>query len=76
MQVLLLDEPTAALDSSTEAEVAESLVNVGPDYTTFVVSHRPAILENCNQIHRVAGGHLESVGSFEDLMMESNGGRW
>jgi ATP-binding cassette subfamily C protein len=71
-QVLLLDEPTAALDRLTEAKLSEALVDIGLEYTTFVISHRPAILESCDQINRVAGGRLELVGSFEDLMNESS----
>ena len=71
-QVLLLDEPTAALDRLTEAKLAEALVDIGLEYTTFVISHRPAVLESCDQISRVAGGRLELVGSFEDLMKESS----
>ena len=70
-QVLLLDEPTAALDRLTEAKLAEALVDIGREFTTLVISHRPAILEPCDQISRVAGGRLELVGSFEDLMKES-----
>ena len=72
-EILLLDEPTAALDRSTEAGLAEALVNISLDHTVFVVSHRPAILTYCNQIHRISDGRLESVGSFEDLMAESAG---
>ncbi|MBT3223938.1 MAG: ATP-binding cassette domain-containing protein [Proteobacteria bacterium] len=69
--VLLLDEPTASLDRSTEVRLVESLVDIGLDYTMLVVSHRPAILEHCNHLFRLVNGCMETVGSFEDLMAGS-----
>jgi ATP-binding cassette subfamily C protein CydCD len=61
--VVLLDEPTAALDPSTEAAVVaaiERLAHAGA--TVIVVAHRPALLEIADQVVRI-----ERVTTVEDL---------
>lgn len=51
--VLLLDEPTAGLDSSAEAVLLRSLREAG--VTVIVVSHRPAVLEAADRIVTIGG---------------------
>jgi len=69
--ILILDEPTASLDSKTEIELAESLAEISNDYTTIVASHRLPILRHCTRIHCVARGRLTLVGTFDDLMQDT-----
>ena len=53
-KVLLLDEPTAALDSSSEISIARVLQSCAADgVTVIVVAHRPALMEIANQVVRV-----------------------
>jgi ABC-type bacteriocin/lantibiotic exporter with double-glycine peptidase domain len=66
-EVLILDEPTAALDRETEVELAESLAEISDAYTTLVVSHRLAILRHCDRIHSIKKGRMETVGTLKDL---------
>ena len=58
-KVFLLDEITSALDQQTEQHVAESLNSLGEDLTFVVISHRPAILENCDRILTLENGRLQ-----------------
>ena len=67
-EVLVLDEPTAALDRETEVELAESLAEISGAYTSLVVSHRLAILRHCDRVYRVEKGLLETVGTYKDLL--------
>lgn len=48
--VLLLDEPTAALDGGTEAEVVAAIRRLAAGRTVLLVVHRPALLEVADRI--------------------------
>ncbi|MFE9251875.1 thiol reductant ABC exporter subunit CydD [Streptomyces sp. NPDC007088] len=51
--VLLLDEPTAALDGSTEAEIVEAVRRLVVGRTVLLVVHRPALLAVADRVVRV-----------------------
>ncbi|WP_416970123.1 thiol reductant ABC exporter subunit CydD [Streptomyces sp. 4F14] len=52
--VLLLDEPTAALDGATEAEVVAAVRRLAQGRTVLLVVHRPALLEAADRVVRIA----------------------
>ncbi|GAB7102938.1 thiol reductant ABC exporter subunit CydD [Streptomyces phaeofaciens JCM 4814] len=52
--VLLLDEPTAALDGETEAEVVEAVRRLAAGRTVLLVVHRPALLGVADRVVRLA----------------------
>ncbi|WP_055720370.1 thiol reductant ABC exporter subunit CydD, partial [Streptomyces niveiscabiei] len=52
--VLLLDEPTAALDGATEAEVVAAVRRLAEGRTVLLVVHRPALLDVADRVVRVA----------------------
>ncbi|MCX4812396.1 thiol reductant ABC exporter subunit CydD [Streptomyces sp. NBC_01239] len=54
--VLLLDEPTAALDGATEAEVVEAVRRLAVGRTVLLVVHRPALLAVADRVVRVTEG--------------------
>ncbi|MFJ3212154.1 thiol reductant ABC exporter subunit CydD [Streptomyces flaveolus] len=51
--VLLLDEPTAALDGATEAEVVAAVRRLAAGRTVLLVVHRPALLEVADRVVRL-----------------------
>ncbi|MEU6481292.1 thiol reductant ABC exporter subunit CydD [Streptomyces sp. NPDC047017] len=53
--VLLLDEPTAALDGATEAEVVEAVRRLSAGRTVLLVAHRPALLDLADRVVRLDG---------------------
>ncbi|MET9150767.1 thiol reductant ABC exporter subunit CydD [Streptomyces griseoflavus] len=64
--VLLLDEPTAALDGATEAEIVAAVRRLAAGRTVLLVVHRPALLAVADRVVRIAepvstGGHEESA---------------
>jgi ATP-binding cassette subfamily C protein CydCD len=68
VDVLLLDEPTAALDPSTEQAVADALGRMAAaGATVIVVAHRPALIAVAHQIVRV---EQPEPGLAEDLVVE------
>ncbi|WP_340377722.1 thiol reductant ABC exporter subunit CydD [Streptomyces sp. SS7] len=52
--VLLLDEPTAALDGATEAEIVTAVRRLAAGRTVLLVVHRPALLGAADRIVRLA----------------------
>ncbi|WP_407838281.1 thiol reductant ABC exporter subunit CydD [Streptomyces sp. DSM 116496] len=54
--VLLLDEPTAALDGETEAAVVEAVRRLAVGRTVLLVVHRPALLALADRVVRVGSG--------------------
>ncbi|MFF5495827.1 thiol reductant ABC exporter subunit CydD [Streptomyces aquilus] len=52
--VLLLDEPTAALDGATEAEVVAAVRRLAVGRTVLLVVHRPALLGVADRVVRLA----------------------
>ncbi|QOV37156.1 thiol reductant ABC exporter subunit CydD [Streptomyces ferrugineus] len=52
--VLLLDEPTAALDGATEAEVVDAVRRLAVGRTVLLVVHRPALLGVADRVVRLA----------------------
>ena len=57
--VLLLDEPTAALDGETEAEVVEAVRRLAVGRTVLLVVHRPALLGVADRVVRLEGRAAE-----------------
>ncbi|MFH8293493.1 thiol reductant ABC exporter subunit CydD [Streptomyces sp. NPDC018059] len=53
--VVLLDEPTAALDGGTEAEVVEAVRRLAVGRTVLLVVHRPALLAVADRVVRLTG---------------------
>jgi ATP-binding cassette subfamily B protein len=57
--VLVLDEPTAALDAITETRVAEGLRAALPSATIIVITHKPALARHADMVVTIAGGRAQ-----------------
>ncbi|MFJ8110167.1 thiol reductant ABC exporter subunit CydD [Streptomyces sp. NPDC096132] len=70
--VLLLDEPTAALDGETEAEVVAAARRLSAGRTVLLVVHRPALLGVADRVVRLdtAEGAARPVGAGVDRAAE------
>ncbi|MDB5571215.1 MAG: transporter ATP-binding protein [Hyphomicrobiales bacterium] len=66
--ILLLDEPTAALDSESEREVQRALDDLRIGRTTLVVAHRLQTIINADRIHVVANGKAAESGAHDELI--------
>jgi len=74
-QVLLLDEPTSAMDAQAEASFVKHLKTVADNKTLVVVTHRPAILEVVDLIAVVEAGRVIAFGPKGQVMAALAGGR-
>jgi ABC-type multidrug transport system fused ATPase/permease subunit len=66
--ILLLDEPTASLDTESEQLIQTALAAFGAGRATLVVAHRLSTIRNADLIVVLAGGRVVEQGTHEDLM--------
>jgi ATP-binding cassette subfamily B protein len=66
--VLVLDEPTAAMDAQAEAEVFEHFRQLARERITILISHRFSTVRMADQIVVLNSGHIVERGSHEQLM--------
>jgi len=66
--ILLLDDPTAAIDSETEHEIFEALENAIVGRTTFIVAHRLSTLRRADFILVMENGRIVQRGTHAELM--------
>jgi ATP-binding cassette subfamily C protein LapB len=60
--ILLLDEPTASMDHTTEEEIKRNLKELGQGKTMLVITHRAPLLELVNRIIVIDGGCVVADG--------------
>ncbi|WP_156417902.1 ABC transporter ATP-binding protein, partial [Aureimonas sp. AU4] len=73
-EVLILDEPTAALDARAEFAVFERFRELSAGRTAVLISHRFSSVRRADRILVLAGGRIEAEGTHEALM--AAGGRY
>lgn len=66
--VLVLDEPTSAVDSHTEARVADGLRKLRAGRTTVVLASSPLLLDRADRVVLLTDGTVEAVGSHRELL--------
>jgi ATP-binding cassette, subfamily B, bacterial len=66
--ILVLDEPTAAMDAQAEAEVFEHFRKLARDRITILISHRFSTVRMADQIVVLNRGRITECGSHEELM--------
>lgn len=70
--IVVLDEPTAAMDPLAEAELYNQFSKLVEGKTAIFISHRLASTRFCDRIILLKDGHIEGDGCHDDLM-ELNG---
>jgi ATP-binding cassette subfamily B protein len=68
--ILVLDEPTAAMDAAAEAEVFEHFRSLMGKRVAIVISHRFSTVRMADQIIVLDQGHIVERGSHDALMKE------
>ncbi|MGW6791596.1 ABC transporter transmembrane domain-containing protein [Streptomyces chartreusis] len=72
-EVLILDEPTSAVDSYTEARIARAVRTLRAGRTTVVLSSSPLLLEEADQVAYLAAGSTAEFGTHRELLRRSSG---
>jgi ABC-type multidrug transport system fused ATPase/permease subunit len=69
-EVLVLDEPTSAVDAHTEARIADALCRLRSGRTTVVLASSPLLLDRADKVVFVRDGTVVAEGRHRDLLHE------
>ena len=66
--ILLLDEPSSALDAVTEATIFDNLAALSPRPTTVLIAHRLSTARDADRIVVFDDGRVAEAGTHEELL--------
>ena len=66
--MIVLDEPTAAIDPLEEADIYRNYAEISRDKTAFIVTHRLGSAQIADRIIVMDSGHIVDMGTHEELM--------
>jgi ABC-type multidrug transport system fused ATPase/permease subunit len=72
-RILVLDEPTAALDPETENALMVALNNERNKRLLIVIAHRLSTIRTADRIVFMAGGRVVEMGTHGELMARTDG---
>ena len=67
--ILILDEPTAALDMESEYHIQEALKTVKEGRTTIIIAHRLSTIQNADKIVVLENGQIIEQGTYKELIL-------
>ena len=73
MEILILDEATAAMDTETERKIQKALTELVKGKTTIMIAHRLSTLRDADKLIVISGGKVAESGTHEELMAKEGG---
>jgi ATP-binding cassette subfamily C protein LapB len=73
--LLLLDEPTSAMDFSTEAQITQRIATFAQGKTVVLVTHRTSLLAMVTRVIVLDGGRIVADGPRDNIMQALQSGR-
>ncbi|GGZ90224.1 multidrug ABC transporter permease [Streptomyces subrutilus] len=67
-EVLVLDEPTSAVDSHTEARIADGVAALRAGRTTVVLASSPLLLDRADRVVLIHEGAVAAIGTHRELL--------
>ena len=69
-KMLILDEATSNIDSKTEIQIQNALLEIMKGKTCFIIAHRLSTIKNADQILVLNNGKIVEQGKHEELLEE------
>jgi ABC-type multidrug transport system fused ATPase/permease subunit len=66
--VLVLDEATSSLDTTTEGDVIQAVTALQGKKTIIIVAHRLSTVEHCDRLYRLEGGRVVAEGTSVEIV--------
>jgi ABC-type multidrug transport system fused ATPase/permease subunit len=66
--LLIMDEPTSAIDSLTEAKIFEAIHKISKGKTVFLISHKLSTIKHADQIITLKDGYVAEQGTHQSLI--------
>ena len=70
--ILILDEPTSAVDAHTEAKIFKALNKFSKGKTVFIISHRLSTIKHADQIITIQNGTIVEMGTHDALIKKGS----
>ena len=71
--IVILDEPTSAVDSATERKIERAMYDLRDGHAVLLIAHRLSLVRNADEILFVDGGRIVERGTHEELMSSTDG---
>ena len=71
--LVLMDEPTSAIDTETEEQIVEVLIRLSKESTVIVCSHRLSTIKHADCIYVLESGRIVETGTHEELWFNKQG---
>jgi len=71
-RILILDEPTNAMDALSEQRSLEAIWDVAPDCITVLISHRLSAVRRADRIYMMSAGRIVESGTHVELLKTGN----
>ena len=69
---MILDDSTSAVDTKTDRLIRRGLKNDLPDMTKIVIAQRISSIEDADQIIIMDNGHVDAIGTHEELLKNNH----
>ena len=69
-RILIMDEPSSALDNESEQLIQQALKRLTQGRTTFIIAHRLSTIRNADRIVVIDDGRIVEQGSHEALLQQ------
>jgi len=69
-RILILDEATSSVDTRTEVQIQQALLNLMKGRTSLVIAHRLSTIRNADQVLVMDGGRIVERGTHESLLAQ------
>ncbi len=68
--ILILDEATSAIDTSTESKIIKNIYALDKSITLIMIAHRLTTLKNCTKVIKLEKGRISEYGSPDQILFK------
>lgn len=67
-KILILDEATSSVDTRTEKQIQDAMMNLMKNHTSLIIAHRLSTIQDADKIVVMDQGHIAEIGRHNELL--------